>query len=732
MGTQHRTHSYLWHRRSPLVRQYDQLDCGPAALLSVLRYFGGDSNLVCLRTLCRTDIHGTTMLDLINAAHATGLQARGATGEFEELAIEPMPCIAHVILPDGLQHFLVVYRIKGNKLWIGDPGQGKYKLSKDKFLSIWRQKAVILFQPGPKLLREKSVHWITWIWSYMKRQESWLIQILFLGGLFTFMGLITSVFVQTLIDRLIPQKQFDKILILALGLMSILLGRSVIGYLREKFLITANKRTSLQVTADFLEHLYRLPKPFFDVRKTGDITARINDSLKIHQSLLVLFQSAILDTLLIFGSLGLMAFFSWPLAALSFTLLPLYAWVLMTKAWTVKNEQNDVMKSHALLEATYIDSIQGISEIQNHNTGSSFAARNKTIFELFQTRIEKLGLRQAGLAFMTSIVGSVISVAVLCYGGYRVIDGRLLLGKFMAAYSLLAFILPAINSFAIAFIGVQGAQIASQRLLDMLLVPAEPQQGAAESIVLDSVIISSLSFAYPKGTVLLDGLNMSIPKGRITALWGPSGAGKSTLVQLLQKKYTPHSGLILFNGRNIEDFCPGELRSLIGVVPQQIKIFNATLLENILLGRSARSVEEVNSWIKAKRLEVLPGRMPQGLFSKLGEEGVKLSGGEMQLLGLARALYREPPLLVIDEGFSAIDVELEVLLADIISAYAAQHGVLLITHNLDSLQRTDYIYLMQQGQIIQHGAPKDLFVQKGLMQQLCLLKSAIKFGTLEV
>jgi len=235
--------------------------------------------------------------------------------------------------------------------------------------------------------------------------------------------------------------------------------------------------------------------------------------------------------------------------------------------------------------------------------------------------------------------------------------------------------------------------------------------------------VEALAFAWSKSPELLRGLSLAIPAGRITGLWGPSGAGKSTLVQLLQRKYAPLAGTIWWEQIPIGHIGLTELRRRIGVVPQQIKIFNATLAENLLVGRPAASLQEIGARLEELGLSLLPGRFAHGLLTLLGEEGRKLSGGETQLLALARALYANPRLLVIDEGFSAIDADLENTLVGIIADWARQHAVLLITHNLESLRRTGYVYLMREGAIAEEGAPEELLERGGLFRELLCLKN---------
>ena len=257
----------IMYKSYPLVKQYDQKDCGPAALLSVLKYYKGDSSLPYLRDICNTDLHGSTMLDLVNAAKFLGFEAGGATGPYEDLLKEKMPVIAHVIIENTLNHFVVIYKIKSHRVFIADPGKGKYWLKKDEFVEIWKSKAVILLKPENTLLKETAPRWYQWVFAYLKIEENWIYQSLFLGVIYTILGLATALFVQLLLDRFIPQKEIRKIIYSGIFLSLILLLRTFAGYLRQRFLIILNKNVNNKINSEFLEHLFKLPKKFFDTRK---------------------------------------------------------------------------------------------------------------------------------------------------------------------------------------------------------------------------------------------------------------------------------------------------------------------------------------------------------------------------------------------------------------------------------------------------------------------------------
>ena len=366
------------------------------------------------------------------------------------------------------------------------------------------------------------------------------------------------------------------------------------------------------------------------------------------------------------------------------------------------------MKNHALVESTYIDSIQGINAILSFNVSDAFAKLNKIFFGVFQDKIETLGLTKNKLSFAAEFSGTLFTVSMLTIGSLWVIRGKILLGQFMACYSLLANILPSIIAMVSAYISIQGAHIAARRLMDLLLVKQEENPGSQPFIMNQKLEIKNGTFAYPKGNLLFKGLNLTIEKGKWISLWGPSGSGKSTIVQIIERKYNLNDGGLFLDNQPVSIFDLRQYRKKIAVIPQNIKIFNGTLADNILTGREVSNENDILTKLNRFGLTGFLQIFKNGFYTLLGEEGRKLSGGETQLLGLARALYSEPDVLIIDEGFSSIDVEIEETIERVIREYLTSHAVLMITHDLDKILKSEFVYMLGQNGIVEKGVPVNL------------------------
>ena len=689
----------LTRRRYPVVRQYDQVDCGPAALLSVLRYWGGDTSLVRARELARTDAHGSTMLSLVRAAEALGFRARGATGEYEDLAREQMPCIAHMVMPGGLQHFVVVYEVRPRSVRIGDPAQGLRVLSREAFLALWSQRAVVLLTPASPLTSERVLHWTAWVAGYFRQETTWLSQSVFLGVVYTALWLLTSLFVKWLVDDFIPHANLRGVALTAAFLLLLQALRAGVGFLRQRFLIGLSQRSNVAMARDFLHHVYRLPSKFFDTRKRGDITARINDSIQIQAAVVRIVGLTVVDVLIVAGAVVSTFVIAPEIGWLALATLPLYGMLLARVTRPMRAAQNDVARRRADVESTYIDTLGGIDDIRGFYIAEPFAKAADDLYRAFQDRAAALGRLNARASLFAELIGGGLVIAALALGAWAVVGGTLPLGAMLAAYSLLASALPSVGRIVDANAAFQSAAIAAMRLNDLLLVEPERANGGQPFRMRHALRLERATFAWPRDRALFDDVSMSIERGRITALRGPSGSGKSTIVKLLQRGYPLAGGELWVDEVPASAVALDSYRANVAVLRESTKIFNLTLGANITLGRGEGAFEpdRLRQFIGTLGFGPFLERFHAGLLTLVGEEARQLSSGERQIVGLLRALLREPAVLVVDEGINAVDASLAPLVHQALLAYAGEHAVLLISHDSRTVSMADVVYTLRDG-----------------------------------
>ena len=429
--------------RFPVVRQYDRVDCGPASFLAVLRFHGGDAGLAPVRALAGTDASGTSFLGLYQAAQSLGFDARGATGDYESLREVNLPCIAHVVVEDG-PHYMVVYEAGEHELRVADPARGLVRLTRTEFERIWVQGTVLLLEPGPELHSAPPPHWFPWVLHHCRGAQGWLVQSVFLGLVYTALGLVTAFVVQRLVDDFIPGGHRSRIIAAGGVLLGLQLIRAMVGYLRQRFLVGLGKRAATAIAHEFIGHLFSLPSRFFDTRKRGDVAARLGDASQVQGAVVQILGSTTIDVLVTVLSLGVVFYFSTEMGWVALLLVPPYALVAGLVAARLHHEHHETLGAHGRLQGSYIDTLEGIEAVRRCGATAIFAKATLALFGIFQCKVERLGHTQAAAVSKLEAVGGVFLTAVLTTGALLVLAGDLAIGAMFAAYSLAAGALPSL------------------------------------------------------------------------------------------------------------------------------------------------------------------------------------------------------------------------------------------------------------------------------------------------
>lgn len=691
--------------------QLDQSDCGVACLLSLVKLYGGTNSIEKLRELSGTTKQGTTMLGLYQVANRIGFTAEGCEADINALIEHKQPVILHVIIENQLQHYVVCYEYDEEKgFLIGDPGKGVYYLNEKELDEIWISKSCLTLEPNESFVKadlEKHSQ-RKWFLALLKDDYKLLWISVLLGIFVAGLGMAMSLFSQKLIDDILPSQNIKK-LISGIALLTVLLlARVGISVLREFFLLQQSKDFNNRINNQFFSSLLHLPKPFFDTRKIGELVARLNDTQRVQRVIKMLASSLVIDVLVAIISMVFLFTYSWKLGLIAMFSVPIYFYIIYRSNKKIINSQKEVMQSYAFNESNYINTIQGIATIKNDNKQEVFNKVNEQIFANFQEKIFNLGKINIALSWQSGLASVCFLIGVLVYTSIQVFNKEIKLGELMAVLGIVSSLMPSIANLALISIPINEAKIAFNRMYEFASIEKEKEDGKSINEI-NSIAIQNLSFRFAGRSELFTNMNLNIEKGKFTSIVGESGSGKSTLGQILQRFYTFENGTILVNNQHqLNDIELKSYRNLIGVVPQDVTIFNGNVVDNILLGQ-VETPENIVSFLTAFGFDVYFNQLPQGLATILGEEGINLSGGQKQIIALARVLYKKPQLLILDEATSAMDRNTESFTMDLFQKIKPNCAIFFISHRLNTLKNiADIIYVLDKKTITHFGSHNDL------------------------
>ena len=686
--------------------QLDQSDCGVACLLSLLKFYGGNESLEKLRELSGTNKQGTTLLGLYQVANSLGFTAEGCEADIQALIDHQQPVILHVLIENQLQHYVVCYEFDKQKgFLIGDPAKDIYYLSKEGLEKIWVSKSCLTLEPNEKFIKsvETKNNQKKWFLNLIEPDYKLLWISVLLGVFVAGLGMAMSLFSQKLIDDILPSHNIKK-LITGIALLAILLlARVGISVLREFFLLQQSKDFNNRINSAFFSSLLHLPKPFFDTRKIGELVARLNDSQRIQRVIKVLASNLVIDILVTLISFSFLFYYSWQLGLISLISLPIYFYIIYRSNKIIINSQQEVMQSYAFNESNYINTIQGIATIKNDNRQNVFSKINDQIFSNFQDKMFVLGKINITLSWQSGLASVFFLIGVLIYTSIDVFNKQIKLGELMAILGIVGSLMPSIANLALISVPINEAKIAFNRMYEFASIEKEIEKGIEISEI-KSIAIENLSYRFIGRGELFSNINIKLEKGKLTAIVGESGSGKSTISQILQRFYNFENGSISINNQlELKDIELKSYRNLIGVIPQEVTIFNGNVVDNILLGKE-ETLDNITLFLKEYKFDTYFDDFPQGLATILGEEGINLSGGQKQIIALARVLFKKPQFLILDEATAAMDRNTENFSMNLLQKIKQNCIILFISHRLNTLKNfADEIYILENKTITLSG-----------------------------
>ncbi|MCB9283296.1 MAG: peptidase domain-containing ABC transporter [Lewinellaceae bacterium] len=723
----------LWPRRLPFFRQHDATDCGPAVLRMVAGYYGLSPAMPYLRELAGADREGTSLEDLANAARQLGFEALPVwmgieTEEAPGLEEAPLPCVLHW----EQRHFVVLYRLGRRHAWIADPAQGKRKISRTELSASWLGTAdkagALLLLPGefdlPSGGGQSPPKLWSFVWAHLRHYRGPLS--LLLGGVFlgSLVAMAAPFLAQAVVDLGMPNRDLPLIALLLTGQLLLALGQLSLQWWQNWLLMQLGARFQVNLLSSFLRRLVTLPQRFFDQRQTGDLLQRIEDHQRIEQWL-----SGDLMRIVYFALFGLVfgvvLLLYNPLLFGVFTVFSgvYIAWALgfLRARTTIDYQRFEQLAEH---QETLLEVIQGIPDIKLQGSRQRHYAKWGGIqWRLFRTNLRALYIRQMqdGGA---GVINQVKDLLLIFLASKGVVDGEMTLGMFVAVQFIIgqlnvpiSQLVPFIRTFQDARISLERVQVVTREAAETEMEPL-PQRIPFDPS--GPVGLRGVHFRYQhSGPWILEQIDLTFPEGKKIAIVGASGSGKTTLIRLLLGLYQPNEGAIVLGENQLlgKDTLPS-WRDWCGSALQDGFLFSDTIAQNIAEAAGQPEMERVREAARKADIDAFIQSLPHGYQTFIGPKGIQLSQGQRQRVLLARAWYGNPRFWVLDEATSALDTPSEEAVWQALERQAPPVTIVFTSHRLRTVQRADWVVVLENGRVVETGSPEALLDKGGVFCQL--------------
>lgn len=688
--------SFGFSRRLPIILQTEAAECGLACLVSVLGFHGFYTDLRHLRARFSLSLKGATLVDLVRFAHEMNLTARAVRLELDELPNLRLPCILHW----DLNHFVVLQEVHRNHIVIMNPASGLRKIRMDEVSRSFTGVALELF-PNTQFEEKREtrkIRLLPMLRGVVGLKRS-LFQLLLLAAALQVFALASPFFMQWVIDHAIVSADRDLLLTLALGFGLLMVVQQLVSLLQTWAGMYLSTSLNIQWKANVFRRLMDLPVSYFTKRHLGDVVSRFGSVDSIQSTLTSTFFVLVLNSMMAVFTLGLMYVYSPSLTAVVLVVLLIYIAIRWVAYYPLRHatEENIV---HAAKQSSYfMETIRGIQTVKLFGKNTQ---RHAAWLNLFVDTVNT-GLTTQKLSalfgFANSLLFGVANILIVYWGAVSVLDGVFTVGALMAFMSYKSQFESKAGSLIDQFVQIKMLGLHAERLADIVLEPTENEQTESfrlpENLQDFDIRIENVSFRYAENEpYVLQDFSLTVKQGEAVALAGHSGCGKSTLMNILSGSLKPESGKVLLGGHDIHTLPPAFIRQFSASVMQDDVLFAGSIAENISFFDETSDTEKIEHCAKMANIHDEISAMPMGYETLIGDMGSALSGGQKQRIVLARALYREPKILFLDEASSHLDVENERVIND--NLHQLNITKIMVAHRQETLQTADRVVYLDK------------------------------------
>ncbi|HQS05589.1 MAG TPA: peptidase domain-containing ABC transporter, partial [Daejeonella sp.] len=549
----------------------------------------------------------------------------------------------------------------------------------------------------------------------------------------TLLGLSMSIFVQKIVDFVLVDGNRNLLNLMSAGMFIILFLQIFIGTLKSIFIIRTGQMIDARLILGYYKHLLKLPQQFFDTMRVGEITSRIGDAVKIRLFINDVSINLAVNFFMLVFAFTMMFTYYWKLALYLLIVIPLYSAIYLISNRLNNKVQRKLMENSAELESQLVESLNSVGTIKRFGLEEYANQKTEMRFVKLLTTVYKSGLNAVFSGSSTELVSHSFTIILLWVGAGFVLDKQISPGELLSFYTLIGYFTGPVSSFVGMNKTVQDAIIASDRLFEIMDMEQESEDHKfdIERSNLGNIRFVDVSFRYGSRVMVFDKLNLEIPYQKMTGIVGESGSGKSTLMSILQNIYPVHNGHVFIGDSEIKYISNSSLRQIIAVVPQKIELFAADVSTNISIGDDEPDMKKILGICTMLGITQFIDDLPYGFQTQLGENGASLSGGQKQRIAIARALYRDPEILILDEASSSLDPVSERYVQNAIDFLLSDRKtVIVISHRLSSIQKAGKIIVLKDGKVVEEGKHAELIAYPGEYYHLWSQQMPMEFRSL--
>ncbi|KGC08025.1 peptidase domain-containing ABC transporter [Burkholderia cepacia] len=690
-----------WRRRLPVMLQTQAAECGLVCVGMVASYFGHDLDLVSLRRRFSPSLKGATLGDVMLIAHRLGLASRALRLELDELGRLRRPCLLHW----DMNHFVVLKSVSRGKITIHDPARGRCDVPMSEVSAHFTGVALELL-PSPSFKRAQARESIsmTRLIGNVTGIRTTLVQVLLLSAALEVFGIVTPFYMQWVMDQVLVSADADLLTLLGIGFLLVVLFQNAVSALRSWVVTWFSSLLGVQWTANVCSHLFRLPLAYFEQRHIGDVVSRFGSIGTIQSTLTTQFIGALLDGVMAVVTLGMLFVYSPVLTWLVLGLFAVYGlirWVSY-RPFRQANEEHIVYAARA--QSNLLESIRGVQAVKLANQQDARVAAYANA--IVETTNKNVAIQRLSIGFSTlqGVISGAGRVVLVWLAAKHVLDGQFSAGMLVAYVSFADQFMSRGAALIGTIIDFRMLRLHGERLADIVLTDVEGDMEAkiahasraTDDAGPPSIDVRGVSFRYGETEPwVLEDCSFSVAPGESIALVGPSGHGKTTMAKLMLGLLAPEQGSVCIDGVDIRKFGLQPYRDLIGCVMQDDILFAGSIADNICFFDPQPDHARVEEVARLAQIHDDIVAMPMGYQSLVGDMGSSLSGGQCQRVLLARAFYRKPAILVLDEATSHLDVERERLINDAVRAMNVTR--IIIAHRPETIRSADRIVELVQG-----------------------------------